>query len=166
MEMTPRIELLPEKKLVGQRMTMSLSGNRTAALWQRFMPRRKEIGNSQGADLYAVQVYNRHYFSDFDPDAEFEKWATVEVADHSAVPGGMEAFTLPGGLYAVFLHRGAAVTGDRTFRYIFGTWLPGSAYVLDDRPHFEVLGARYRNEDPDSEEEIWIPVRLKVSAGE
>jgi len=32
---------------------------------------------------------------------------------------------------------------------------------LDDRPHFEVLGDKYKNADPDSEEEIWIPIRTK-----
>lgn len=39
--------------------------------------------------------------------------------------------------------------------YIFATWLPSSAYVLDNRPHFEVLGAKYKSNDPGSEEEIW-----------
>jgi predicted transcriptional regulator YdeE len=33
----------------------------------------------------------------------------------------------------------------------------------DDRPHFEVLGKNYKNNDPVSEEEIWIPVRARVT---
>jgi AraC family transcriptional regulator len=37
--------------------------------------------------------------------------------------------------------------------------LPASGYELDDRPHFEILGERYKNNDPDSEEELWFPVR-------
>lgn len=45
------------------------------------------------------------------------------------------------------------------FRYIFGTWLPASGYVLDDRPHFEVLGPGYRPDDPEAEEDIFIPIR-------
>ncbi|WP_339791455.1 GyrI-like domain-containing protein [uncultured Imperialibacter sp.] len=48
------------------------------------------------------------------------------------------------------------------FEYIFGTWLPASAYDLDDRPHFEVLGDNYKNNDPTSEEEIWIPIRPRM----
>ena len=87
----------------------------------------------------------------------------MEVADFSSVPEGMECFTLPDGLYAVFLYRGAANEGAKAFQYIYGIWLPQSRYVLDERPHFEVLGANYRNEDPQSEEEIWIPVRSKKS---
>jgi AraC family transcriptional regulator len=42
-----------------------------------------------------------------------------------------------------------------------GTWLPGSDFVLDTRPHFEVLGDQYKNNDTTSEEEIWIPIKLK-----
>jgi AraC family transcriptional regulator len=34
-------------------------------------------------------------------------------------------------------------------------------YELDDRPHFEILGDKYKNNDPNSEEEIWIPIKLK-----
>ena len=38
---------------------------------------------------------------------------------------------------------------------------PNSDYKPDDRPHFELLGAKYKNDDPDSEEEIWIPIKRK-----
>jgi AraC family transcriptional regulator len=41
------------------------------------------------------------------------------------------------------------------------TWLPSSDYVLDNRPHFEILGEKYKINDPESEEKIWIPVRKK-----
>jgi AraC family transcriptional regulator len=71
----------------------------------------------------------------------------------------MKAFELPAGLYAVFLHRGPASEGQRTFQYIMGTWLPASGYELDSRPHFELLGEKYKNDLPDSEEEIWIPIK-------
>jgi AraC family transcriptional regulator len=60
----------------------------------------------------------------------------------------------------VFNYKGR--TGDSdVFTYIFGSWLPGSSYLLDDRPHFEILGEKYKNNDPDSEEEIWIPITEK-----
>lgn len=125
------------------------------------MPRRKEITNNIGADLYSLQVYPEKYFEAFDPRREFEKWALLEVKDFSSLPDDMETFNLSEGLYAVFLHRGPASQGPRTFQYIFTNWLPRSQYVLDDRPHFEILGEKYKNEDPDSEEEIWVPVKSK-----
>jgi len=142
-------------------MTMSLSDNKTGELWQNLMKRRKEIKNNIGTDLYSMQIYDPNYFVSFNLANEFEKWATVEVSDFSSVPDGMDTITLTNGLYAAFLHKGPASTGPKTFQYIFGTWLPNSEYLLDDRPHFEILGTKYKNEAPDSEEEIWIPIKVR-----
>jgi len=156
--MTPRIEVLGELKLVGLRMTMSISANKTRELWQNFIRRRKDISNTVGSTLYSIQLYDERYFKTFNPHSSFEKLAAIEVTNFDAVPAEMEAFTLPSGLYAVFLHKGAGATAPTTFNYIFSTWLPDSEYVLDNRPHFEVLGENYKNDDPESEEEIWIPI--------
>lgn len=142
-------------------MGMSLAANHTAALWRSFMLQRKDIVNAIGPDLFSLQIYPESYFTDFNPATAFEKWAAIEVADFSAVPDGMESLYLPGGLYAVFLHKGPASAGPQTFQFIFDTWLPQSNFVLANRPHFELLGPAYKNEDPDSEEEIWIPVEPK-----
>ena len=140
---------------------MSLAENKTAELWRSFMPHQRKICQS-GPELFSLQVYdNLTYFNRFDPHTTFEKWAAIAVADFDAIPEDMECYTLPTGLYAVFTHKGAAATGPETFRYIFGTWLPGSDYLLDDRTHFEILGEKYRNDDPESEEEIFIPIRPK-----
>lgn len=109
-----------------------------------------------------MKVYNQGYFSAFNPEEEFEKWAAKEVADYNDVPDDMETFTLQGGLYAVFDYKGSS-SDPSIFSYIFGTWIPDAEFVLDDRPHFEVLGEKYRNEDPESEEQIYIPVRPKNS---
>jgi len=154
----PEIKMLTPKTLAGMHVTMSLAANRTGELWGRFMPRRKEITNTVTPDLYSLAVYG--WSVDFsDPHKEFEKWAAVEVTDFDALPDGMEALTLPGGLYAVFHYKGSSADIG-IFHYIFGTWLLANAstYRLDDRPHFEVLGSKYRNNDPESEEDIWIPV--------
>lgn len=159
--MQPRIEMLSSKQLAGKRLTMSLSENRTMELWKSFMARRREIQHIKGADLYSLQVYPPSYFAHFDPATPFEKWALAEVSSTVDIPADMETFHLPAGLYAVFHHKGAAETATRTFGYIFHSWLPSSPYELDQRPHFEILGEKYRNGDPNSEEEIWIPIRSK-----
>jgi AraC family transcriptional regulator len=157
-EILPRIENLKEKKLLGKRLKMSLANNRTGELWASFMPRRKNISNHLTNDLISMQVYPSTHFTDFKPTNSFEKWATVEVSDFGTVPNDLEKFILQGGLYAVFDYRGLS-NDSSIFQYIFGTWLPNSDYILDDRPHFEILGEKYKNGDPDSEEEIWIPIR-------
>lgn len=159
--MIPKIETLAEKKLAGKHLRMSLANNTTGNLWQSFMQRRKEIVHSIGTDLYSLQVYGPSYFENFSPAGEFEKWAAVEVSSFDNLPEGFEPFILPSGLYAVFTHIGGPATGAQAFQYIFGTWLPSSDYRLDNRPHFELLGDKYSNNDPNSEEEIWIPVRQK-----
>ncbi len=157
--MEPRIESLAEKQFVGTHLTMSLANNKTGELWRGFMPRRKEIQGAVRSELISMQVYKQPIvFGDL--NQEFEKWAVIEVADFATIPVGMETFILPSGLYAVFDYKGSS-TDTRIFTYIFGTWLPNSQYLLDNRPHFEVLGSKYKNNDPDSEEEIWIPIKLR-----
>ena len=141
---------------------MSLSDNKTLELWQSFMPRRKEIENSIGTELYSMQSYDPLYFDRFNPNASFEKWATIEVSDFDGIPKEMEAITLTAGLYAVFLYKGGASGASQIFQYIFENWLPNSEYHLDHRPHFEILGEKYKPNDENSEEEIWIPIKGKI----
>ncbi len=159
--MEHRIELLAEKKLIGKRLTMSLANNKTPELWRSFMLQRKEINNAVGNELYSMQIYKPDHFENFDPAATFDKWATAEVTDFDAIPEGMESIVLPLGLYVVFHYKGNPNDGAKIFQYIFGTWLPNSEYILDNRPHFEILGEKYKNGSPNSEEEIWIPVKLR-----
>jgi AraC family transcriptional regulator len=156
--MQPTFKTIPSKKLIGMKLVMSFADNKTGQLWQRFMPRRKEIQNNLSTDLFSLQVYPPDF--DFDPNTQFEKWAAVEVSGLEDVPDQLETFLLSGGLYAVFQYKGLN-TDTRIFQYIFGEWLPTSAYQPDNRPHFEVLGEKYKNGSPDSEEEIWIPVKPK-----
>lgn len=125
------------------------------------MPLRNEIRNSIGSELYSIEIYEPLFFNNFNSEREFEKWAAVEVTDFETVPANMETLSSPCGLYAVFLHKGAAGKGPETYRYIFRTWLPESDYLLDNRPHFAIMGEKYKNDDPDSEEDLWIPIKKR-----
>lgn len=157
---TPRIETISDKKLVGKKLNMSFANYNIGELWRSFLPERTKITNNLNGDLISMVIYSPGHFANFNPANEFERWAAVEVADFHNVPEALETYALPGGLYAVFHYKGLN-TDNTIFQYILGTWLPSSDYVLDDRPHFEVLGEKYKNNDPESEEEIWIPVKLK-----
>ncbi len=158
--MTSRIELLEEKRLIGYHVKMSMINNLTGQLWGQFAPRIKEIQNRASEDKISLQIYPLSYFEQFNPNTEFEKWATAEVADFENTPAGMKSLILERGLYAVFEYKGSS-SDNSVFEFIFSKWLPDSKYEVDDRPHFEVLGSNYRNNDQDSEEEIWIPIRGK-----
>ena len=161
--MQVRIETLNEKKLVGKSERMSIVANKTSDLWRSFMSERKAIQNTVGSDLYSMQVYDSlSYFEKFNPNAEFTKFAAIEVKNFNIIPNGFKKITINSGLYAVFLHKGPASEFPKTMQYIFGEWLPDSNYELEARPHFEKLGDRYKNNAPDSEEEVWIPIRIKT----
>lgn len=72
------------------------------------MPRAKEITNSNPTEKISLQVYPADYYINFNPNNEFDKWALVEVSGYNNIPNGMERFSLPGGLYAVFDYKGSS----------------------------------------------------------
>lgn len=159
----PRIEFLETKKLVGIQMQMSFSEMKTYQLWQGFMPQRKLIASTISEDLFSLSVYPQQMdFSNPDMQLVFDKWAAKEVSEWPAIlPENMNRFELESGYYAVFCYRGN--NNDwRIFKYIFGNWLPQSGFKLDDRPHFEILGSKYKNNSDDSEEEIWVPIKKEI----
>jgi AraC family transcriptional regulator len=156
--MKPSIEILAEKKLIGSKCNMSFANYSIAELWKNFMPRRKEIKDAISSELISMAIYQPSHFSNFKPTNEFEKWATVEVANFDNIPDELETFILPGGLYAIFEYKGLS-TDNSIYHFIFNSWLPTSGYALDNRPHIEILGEKYKNNDPSSEELICIPIK-------
>ncbi len=159
--MQPRFENLSPKTILGKHLTMSFGQNKTGLLWQGFMPHRAEIKHNINSSLYSIEVYPDGFFNNFNPALEYEKWAGVEVTTAEHIPDDMEILNIPEGLYAIFTHRGPASTGPKTYQYIFAEWLPHSEYVIDERPHFALMTERYKHEQDNSEEDIFIPVKLK-----
>ena len=156
----PRIENLPETRLAGLNCKMSLVENRTRELWQSFMPQLGQVPNRMSAELYAVDIYpDLAYFRAFDPNRRFIKWAAVPVQSWEDMPGKFDKLVLPEGLYAVFRYRGTPADVAPFYRRILEEWLISSTYQLDNRPHLAVMGAAYKGNHPESEEDLWIPVR-------
>lgn len=153
--MKPRIENIEEKIFVGMSQEMSLVENKTFLLFSTFMPRRKEIQAAINETVYDLKVYPNNYFSNFNPTTSFTKWALFEVHKEETIPEGMNSFSLAAGKYAVFSIKGH---DPKIFEHIFMRWLPEAGYSVDDRPHFDVMGEKYKRNDPDSESEIWIPI--------
>ena len=138
----------------------SYSDYRIGELWGKFMPRRNEIQNALVADLFNIQINPDNF--DFNPQTEFVKWAAIPVSNFNFLPEGMQSLIVKEGLYAVFNHVGDASKAREIFGYIFGVWLPNSEYEFDNRPQFEILGEKYKSNSPDSEEEIWIPIKKTI----
>jgi AraC family transcriptional regulator len=147
------------KRLLGMHIEMSLSTPRNQELFSAFMPRKKEI-SSLHTDVYSLQVYPMGYYTQFDPHKPFTKYALVEVDADTAIPDGMNEFNLDAGTYAVFDYVGDSAAFGQAMYYLLTEWMPATDYEIDDRPHFEILGAHYKRNSPDSKEQVWVPVRV------
>lgn len=162
MNTQPQIVTISSKKLIGTSKAMSLAHDATYNLFRSFMPRKKEISNLKDSKVYDIRIFPDDFFEAFNPVNEFTKWAAVEVTAVQNIPDKMSVFELQEGKYAVFKYKG--LTPDSTiFLYIFTKWLPTSGFELDHRPHFDILDAKTKIGDPNSEEEIWIPIKEKLT---
>lgn len=158
----PKIVTINDKKLVGHSVIMSLVDNKNTELFSGFMPNKKQIINTVGKEVYEVLEYDSlNYFSQFNPNTTFKKWATVQVLNYNSIPEGMETYDLKGGLNAKFHYKGLAQDFGKLMQYILMEWLPKSNYVLDDRAHFHVLDEKTIKHSPDSEEDFYIPIKMK-----
>jgi AraC family transcriptional regulator len=158
--MTPTIKTYPTTKFIGKNRSFTYADYRVFELWSSFMSRRKEIQNTIGFELYNIQINPENF--DFQPNTPFTKWVAVAVSTFENIPFGMESFEIQEGFYAVFNYKGDQSNVAAFFKLIYTEWLPSSDYELGNHPQFEVLGEKYKNNDPNSEEEIWIPIKRKV----
>lgn len=157
--MKPIIKTFPSTKFIGHNLSFTYADYRAFELWSSFMPRRNEIKNTLGVEMYNIQINPENF--DFNPNASFVKWAAMAVSSFDNVPKEMETLEIQKGLYAVFLYKGNQSDAADFFGKIYTVWLPNSIYELDSRPQFEILGEKYKMNDSNSEEEIWIPIKKK-----
>jgi len=158
--MIPEIKIFPATKFIGKNLSFTYANYRAFELWSSFMPRRKEVQNTVGMELYNIQINPENF--DFNPNTPFVKWATVAVSTYDFVPEDMEKLEIEEGLYAVFNYKGDQSNAAAFFKSIYTEWLPNSEFDLDTRPQFEILGEKYKNNDSNSEEEIWIPIKKRI----
>ncbi len=157
--MIPKIKTFPTTKFIGKNLSFTYANYRAFELWSRFMPRRKEIQNTIGKELFNIQI-NPEGFA-FGPNESFVKWAAAAVSSFDLVPDEMGTFEIQEGLYAVFNYKGDQSNAAVFFKAIYTEWLPNSEFDLDARPQFEILGEKYKKDDSNSEEEIWIPIKKR-----
>jgi AraC family transcriptional regulator len=98
------------------------------------------------------------------PDEECRYDAGVFVNDNQQIdllPGDpVDIQILPGGRYAVFLHKGPYRTLGQTWRAIYREWLPKSGETLRDVPPYEVYVDDPQQTRPeDLRTEIFVPIR-------
>ncbi|RCW90723.1 GyrI-like domain-containing protein [Winogradskyella arenosi] len=154
--MRPEIIETSERKVIGVSTTMRHGEyHKIQELWQQFMPRLKAVKARSSMELIALQEFpegtNTATLSDY------IIWACAEVLNFNEIPEGMMSLVIPAGTYAVVAHKG--MDASKTYRQFMSEWLINSGYGVDTRPHFQVMGAKYKNGSPDSEEEFYIPIK-------
>jgi len=157
MGLNPTIIDSPTRMIVGVSAQMSYSNMPIPQLWKKFKPMVEEIEHKKDELFYAIQVYTNDHFETFDPEKLFEVWAGVAVADFNVLPNPFLCLVIPAGKYAVFTLVGQDIGG--LYSKIIGEWIPNSSYAIANRPHFQVMGDQYKNNQPDSEEEVWFPIQ-------
>ena len=156
--LTPKIKTIEKFTAVGLKTRTALSQEAIVSLWRSFMPKLKTIQGRIDSDLIALQDYRRS--DPKDPTSAFDMWALTKVRVGTTAPTSLQMLDVSGGLYAIFLLKGHDVTG--LMDEIMNEWLPTSDYMLDNsRPHFQVMGDKYKNNQPDSEEDFYIPLAVK-----
>lgn len=166
--MENRIDILEPTILLGKSREMSLAEDKTQELWQSFGPLVKTIKGRKDRNFISMQKYTEPFNpSRFNPLSGFSKWAAVAMREGvnmeelEARSPDLQHYRIDGGLYAVFKHVGPASEFGRSMEFIYGKWFPNNPYQLDHREHFEILPEGYRPDDPEAEEEIWIPIKKK-----
>ena len=162
MERIVTILSLPPMTLVGVAHETSLSAAETPALWRRFGPRIREIDERADDWRYSLRQYPAELsLNHLTPETRYREWAAVAVNSGAQLPAGLETLRLTGGLYVRCLHRGLPGEIGDTVNYLFGQWLPTSGYDVDNgRPHFERMAPNYRPDDPEAQEEMYVPLQV------
>ena len=160
---SPEIVDAVSRRLIGKKIITTMAEDQTMNFWKCFKPLVKDIPLRKETGFFSVQKFEPAVpYNKFTPFTKFEKWAAVEVAENDEmIPIGLEPLLLNGGKYAVFIHKGDFSKFPQTLQYIFGQWMPTSGFTLDKRHHFEIMGTDYQPNDPNAEEEVWIPIKEK-----
>ena len=160
--MEPRSIEQKELKIVGLSCRTTMSDNAVPQLWQSFSPRMSEIKNRTN-DKVAIGIClceQEYDYREFDRDTEFTEISGVEVDNFNDIPDGMVTHIIKPMQYAVFTHRGNVFTMQKTYDYIYGTWLPGSNEQIAKSDTLEWYDERFISpEDPNSECDIYIPIK-------
>jgi AraC family transcriptional regulator len=91
-----------------------------------------------------------------------EVTVATEVTEAEAIPKGMTVIHVPAGQYAVFTHR-LANGGYEGLNPVMEEWLTTGPYEKADDFIVEVYDERFKGgNQPDSEIDFWIPVKLRA----
>ena len=155
----PVIVELEAMDVVGIQTLFSMKCNLIPELWERFGSRMQEIKNVARKDV-AVEV---SYDMQGTPEEQtFFVLAGLIVESYDELPEGMTHKHVPAHKYAMFTHYGPISRIYETYDHIYNELLPNSAYDIDEAAcTIEWYDERFKMESPDSEYDIYAPVKDK-----
>ncbi len=157
--MEPRIVKLDKLTLIGRPYFGDAEGNKFAQAWDRFFPFAKEITPRVNENAwYGVEMYG----PEFEKDHQWMYFPSTEVGSLDAIPEALFAKVLPAATYAVFTVKGGIPKISETFMYAYGSWIPASPYEVAHPYDFEYYDERFKDDDPDTELDLYIPIRPKA----
>ena len=125
------------------------------ALWQRFGPVMPSIHKRVGTHTYGICCP----LEEARESDRFSYIAAVQVTDLVDLPAGMTGVNVPAHRCAVFSHQhGIGPALARTFRYVFGEWLPASGCTLLS-PDYEYYDHRFDPFTGTGEFFIHVPIQ-------
>jgi len=155
----PMIVELEEMTVVGIQTLFSMKCNLIPVLWERFSPRMQEIKDVVRKDVVLEVSYDMQGGGE---EVIFFVLAGLIVGSVENIPEGMTYKRVPAHEYAFFTHYGPISRIYDTYDWIYNNLLPRSAYEVDNAAcTIEWYDERFRMDSPDSEYDIYVPVRKR-----
>lgn len=153
----PVIVELDEMTIVGMQILYSMKCNLIPELWERLAARMEEIKDVARSDV-AVEI---SYGTQREGAGEtFLVLVGLIVNSIEEIPEGMTYKHVPAHKYATFTHYGPISKIYETYDRIYNKLLPNSAYDVDqDACTIEWYDERFKMDSPDSEYDIYVPVK-------
>lgn len=148
--------------VVGLSSVVSMECNIIHELWERFMPREKEVKHVSipGVALEVSFGYKEVAKEGEDKDWLFFDLVGLAVNSTADIPEGMTYKVVPAHKYAKFVHKGPISQITKTYNYIYEEWLPNSEYEYDfEACNVEWYDERFKLEEEDSEFDIYVPIK-------
>jgi AraC family transcriptional regulator len=150
--MEPRIVERGAFTVVGLKYRGKAEENKIPQLWQDLMPRAGEIEHlADDTAAYGISAN-----MDMESGA-FDYIAGFEVSSAETVPAGMVHFEVPGGRYAVFSTTLPKI--GEIFQSAYHVWLPAAGCEPAGSPEFELYDEQFDPQDPNSEFDLYIPIK-------
>jgi AraC family transcriptional regulator len=156
--MEPRIVELGALTLVGLPFYGEPSDGQFGKTWERFVE----------VEQHATRRVNDHVYYGvefYGPEVSLTRqwmyFAAIQVSDLAETPDILFGKILPAAKYAVFTVKGGLDGINDMFAHAYRVWLPASAYEVAYPFDFELYDRRYHGNVPESEIDLYIPIKPK-----